>query len=54
MSITCILGIQKYQTYQADNQTVANVAENILAGGGIILSEAFFEIDHGSETRDLT
>lgn len=45
---------QSFQTYQADNQTVANVTESIFSGGGIVLSEALLEIDHGSETRDLT
>jgi hypothetical protein len=40
--------------YQADNETVANVAEDIFTGGGVVLSEAALEVAHGSETRDLT
>lgn len=41
-------------TYQADNETVANVAEGIFTGGSVVLGEAHLEVGHGCETRDLT
>jgi hypothetical protein len=40
-------------TYQTDDQTVTDVAENILAVG-LTLSESNLEVIHGGETRDLT
>jgi hypothetical protein len=41
-------------TYQTNNETVADVTEGIFTGSSIVLSEALLEVDHGSETRDLT
>lgn len=40
-------------THQTDNETIANVTENIFTMS-ILLSEALLEVDHRSETRDLT
>lgn len=40
-------------TYQTDNETIADVTEDIFTGSSF-LSETLLEVGHGSETRDLT
>jgi hypothetical protein len=42
------------KTYQTNDETVANVAEDIFARGLVVLGEALLEVGHGSETGDLT
>jgi hypothetical protein len=41
-------------TYQTNNETIANVAEGVFSGCGIVFGEARLEISHAGETRDLT
>ena len=42
------------KTYQTDNETVTDVAEDIFIGGSVVFGETRLEVNHGGETRDLT
>ena len=39
---------------KTDNKTVADVAEDVFPGSGIVLGETHLEIGHSGETGDLT